>query len=162
MFFVFFVFCFFLQKPNVQSIFFSLCKSAHFLTKHCFFSARGIFFENDAWGKERKVLFVFFFFCIFDLFIFDFLQCGGNIRSALVQKNTNVEDVVFFVCFLFFLFFCFFCFVCLQKPNVQSIFFSLCKCAHFLTKHWFFSARGTCFEIDAWGKKKNGALTAII
>ena len=81
----------------------------------------------------RLKMFVFFFFFMFDLFIFDFLQCRGNIRSALVQKNTCVENVVFFGCFLFFLFFCFFVFW--QKPHVQSMFFSLCKCAHFLTTH---------------------------
>ena len=42
---------FFLQKPDYRPYIFSLHKTAHFLIKHCIFSARGKFFGPGPRGK---------------------------------------------------------------------------------------------------------------
>ena len=41
----------FLQKPDARDNFFSLCKTAHFLIKHCIFSARAKIFAPRLLGE---------------------------------------------------------------------------------------------------------------
>ena len=50
-----------LQKPDPKARFFSLCKTAHFLTKHCIFSAWWGNFEKVQ--KLANICFRYFFVC---------------------------------------------------------------------------------------------------
>ena len=44
----------FLQKPDPRDHFFSLCKCAHFLIKHCIFSARATIFAPGLPGRNFR------------------------------------------------------------------------------------------------------------
>ena len=114
----------------------------------------GIFWGKMTPGAKKKK---FCFFVVFLNFLFIcFLFCRNQMFSPNCVLYVNVLisllNIVFFRLGDFFLKmtpgakkkkFCFFCFVLfsiyfftfVQKPNVQSNFCSLCKCAHFLTKH---------------------------